>query len=92
MYVILMYDIVMDENGPKIQRNVFKICKKYLHHIQMSVFEGEITKVQLEKLHIELSEYIRSTKDSVLMFKSRNEKWLDKEFWGKEDDTTSNFL
>lgn len=92
MYVILMYDIVMDEKGPRIQRNVFKICKKYLHHIQMSVFEGEITKVQLEKLHIELSEYIRSTKDSVLMFKSRNEKWLDKEFWGKEDDATSNFL
>ena len=30
--------------------------------------------------------------DSVIIFKSRQERWLDKEFWGKEDDMTSFLL
>ena len=92
MYVILMYDIVMDENGAKVQRNVFKTCKKYLHHIQMSVFEGELSKVQLMSLNKELDKYIRKEVDSLIVFKSRDERWLDKEFWGKKEDLTSMFL
>lgn len=87
-----MYDIVMDSDGSKIQRNIFKICKRYLTHIQMSVFEGELTKVQIVKLNNELNKYIRKNKDSVIIFKSRNERWLDKEFWGKVEDKTNNFL
>ena len=30
--------------------------------------------------------------DSVIIFKSRQEKWLDKEFWGRKDDLTSFIL
>ena len=89
MYIILVYDIKMDEKGARIQRNVFKICKKYLSHIQNSVFEGEISTVQLEKLRRELKPHVNTNLDSVILFKSRSEKWLDKEFWGKEDDLTS---
>lgn len=92
MYVILMYDIVMDDAGARVQRNVFKICKKYLNHVQMSVFEGELTKAQIEKLHVELRKYIRQDKDSLIVFKSRNEKWLDKEFWGNKKNEITNFL
>ena len=92
MYVVLMYDIVMDEKGAKVQRNVFKTCKKYLHHIQMSVFEGELSKVQLMSLNKELDKYIRKEVDSLIVFKSRDERWLDKEFWGKKEDLTSMFL
>ena len=92
MYVILVYDISTDDNGARISRNVFKICKKYLTHIQKSVFEGEITPVLLRKLYLELRIYIREEKDSVLLFKTRQEKWLEKELWGMEDDKTSNFF
>lgn len=56
------------------------------------MFEGEITKVQLAKLQQELKTYLDMEYDSVIIFKSRQEKWLDKEFWGKEDDKTSFFL
>lgn len=63
-----------------------------MSHIQNSVFEGEISKVQLLKLQQELEKYIDKELDSVIIFKSRNEKWLDKEFWGKEEDATSFFL
>ncbi|MDY3332569.1 MAG: CRISPR-associated endonuclease Cas2 [Eubacterium sp.] len=92
MYCILIYDIEMNECGARISRNIFKICKKYMTHIQKSVFEGELTELQYLRLNAELSKYIRKDKDSVIMFKSRNERWLDKEFWGLEDSNMSSFI
>lgn len=94
MYIILVYDINLEEKeGQKVLRNVFKICKKYLVHIQNSTFEGELLETQLLRLSKELEKHIRKEKDSVIVFKSRNEKWLEKQFLGKvEDDITDNFL
>ncbi|MTI48946.1 MAG: CRISPR-associated endonuclease Cas2 [Firmicutes bacterium] len=92
MYVVLIYDIMMDDGGVKVQRNTFKICKKYLTHIQKSVFEGNINRLKLMELKSELSKYIRNDRDSFILFKSRNEKWLNKEFLGMIDDKTSNFF
>lgn len=94
MYVILVYDINLDDKeGNRVLRNVFKICKKYLVHIQNSVFEGELLESQALKLKSELDEYIREKKDSVILFKSRNQRWMEKEFLGMiEDDKTDNFL
>ncbi|MBC2169788.1 CRISPR-associated endonuclease Cas2 [Listeria booriae] len=92
MYIILIYDITMDNGGPKVSRNIFKICKKYLTHVQKSVFEGEITPALLAKLRMELDQYIRDEEDSVIVFSSRNERWLEKEFWGVADEKTSNFF
>lgn len=92
MYIILMYDITMDEQGSRVLRNVFKICKKYLTHIQKSVFEGELTKLDLLKLKSELNKHVRQDKDSLIIFKSRDQKWLEKEFLGVIDDKTSNFF
>ncbi len=92
MYVVLVYDISQENNGQKRWSHVFKICKKYLSHIQNSVFEGEISKVHIVKLQQELKKYVDVNEDSVIIFKSRQEKWLEKEFWGKEDDKNSFFL
>lgn len=92
MYVVLVYDISQTENGQRRWSRVFKICKKYLSHIQNSVFEGEISKVQLAKMQQELKAYIDKDLDSVIIFKSRQEKWLDKEFWGKVEDNTGFLL
>jgi CRISPR-associated protein Cas2 len=92
MYIILVYDIVMDDIGKKILPKVYKICKKYLTHIQNSVFEGELSKAQLFQIELELKKYIRQDEDSLIVFKTRNEKWLEKEFWGKEDDKMSYFI
>lgn len=94
MYVILVYDINLEEKeGQRVLGKVFKTCKKYLVHIQNSVFEGELLESQAIKLKAELDQYIREGKDSVILFKSRSQKWLDKEFLGrKENDKTSNFL
>lgn len=87
-----MYDIICDEKGRKILPKVFKICKKYLVHIQNSVFEGNLSKANAIALQKELDVYIRKDKDSVIMFHTREERWMNKEFLGVVDDKTSNFL
>ena len=92
MYIVLVYDVSQEENGARRWSRIFKICKKFLTHIQNSVFEGELSKGQLAQLQKELKEYIDKELDSVIIFKSRQEKWLDKEFWGRKDDLTSFIL
>lgn len=92
MYIVLVYDVSQAENGARRWSRIFKICKKYLTHIQNSIFEGELSKGQLAQLQKELKEYIDKELDSVIIFKSRQEKWLDKEFWGRKDDLTSFIL
>lgn len=59
MYIILVYDIAMEDIGPRILRNIFKICKKYLQHVQCSVFKGELSPSQLATLKTELSRFFR---------------------------------
>lgn len=94
MYIILVYDIETgkDNKGAKVWRNIFKICKRYLHHIQNSVFEGEITKAKLEIMKFELSEYIRKDKDSLIIFSQSSNKWLKKNLLGIVEDKTSNMI
>ena len=92
MYVILVYDIKTDNDGQRVLNRTFKTCKKYLSHIQNSVFEGELSEAQIVKLRYELDKIIRKDIDSIILFKSRNERWLTKSLWGKQEDKTSNFI
>ena len=92
MYVILVYDIAMDEDGANAWRRIYSISKEYLHHVQKCLIEGELTESGIVKLRAELKQWIRDDLDSVLLFKSSGSRWLKKEVWGKEDKATSNFL
>ena len=92
MYVILVYDIKTDYDGQRVLNRTFKTCKKYLSHIQNSVFEGELSESQIIRLKYELDDIIRKDIDSIILFKSRNEKWLTKDMWGKQEDKNSNFI
>jgi CRISPR-associated protein Cas2 len=87
MYVILVYDI-----GEKRVGKMLKLCRKYLNWIQNSVFEGEITEVKLHELQIKASDMMDNEVDSLIIFKSRNERWLDKEVIGKERSAIDTFL
>ena len=86
MYIILIYDICKDENGQKRWNRVFKLCKQYLVHIQKSVFEGEISDADLMILKKSIGKEIKKECDSVIIFKSRNKRWLDKDIMGIEQD------
>lgn len=87
MYVILVYDV-----GEKRVGKMLKLCRKYLHWVQNSVFEGEITEVKLKELTIKAKAIMDVGEDSVLIFKSRDEKWLEKEVVGLEKNELDNFI
>ncbi len=86
MYIILVYDISNENNGQRRWNRVFKICKQYLNHIQNSVFEGEILESDLFRLKKKIKKEIDEKIDSVIIFKSRNERWLEKDILGTEID------
>ena len=93
MYVILVYDInTENSSGKKRLPKIFKLCKRFLCHVQKSVFESEITPAQLEELKLLLVEQIDYKFNSVIIFKNRDIKWMDKEMIGKPDDKTDNFI
>jgi len=87
MYVILIYDI-----GEKRVGKMLKLCRKYLTWIQNSVFEGEITEAKLEELKVKAKKIMNEDVDSLIVFKSRNEKWLDKEIVGQERNSLENIF
>ena len=87
MYVILVYDIEEKRVG-----KMLKLCRRYLNWIQNSVFEGELTEVKLKELLLESKKIIDQKKDSIIIFSSRQEKWLDKQVIGKEKNDLDNIL
>lgn len=87
MYVIAIYDV-----GEKRVAKMLKLCRRYLHWIQNSVFEGELTEVQIKELQYKAREIMDASEDSFIIFKSRESKWLEKEITGKERNSTDNFL
>lgn len=86
MYLILVYDI-----GEKRVGKMLKLCRKYLSWIQNSVFEGELSEGQLLALKASANKIMKED-DSLIIFLSRNEKWLYKEILGKEKSPISTFL
>lgn len=87
MYVILVYDM-----GEKRVVKMLKLCRRYLNWIQNSVFEGEISRVKLKGLIFEAKEIMDLEKDSIIIFKSRQEEWLEKEVVGIERSPLDNLL
>jgi CRISPR-associated protein Cas2 len=87
MYVILVYDIEEKRVG-----KMLKLCRRYLNWIQNSVFEGELTDVKLKELVSEAKEIMIEEKDSIIIFKSRQEKWLDKMIIGQEKNRLDNII
>lgn len=87
MYVILVYDI-----EEKRVAKMLKLCRRYLNWIQNSVFEGELTDVKLKELISEAVIIMKADKDSLIIFKSRQEKWLEKVVVGKEKNELDNIF
>ena len=87
MYVILVYDF-----GEKRVSKMLKLCRKYLHWIQNSVFEGEISDVKLKELFQKAHTFMDKKEDSIILFKHPSMLYMDKEVIGKERCTIDTFL
>jgi CRISPR-associated protein Cas2 len=87
MYIILVYDM-----GQKRVGKMLKLCRRYLNWVQNSVFEGELTEVQLKELLFDAKRIMNEDEDSLILFKNRDKKWLDKQIVGVERQSTDDFL
>ena len=60
------YIVTYDVCDPKRLRKAFQICKAYGTHLQLSVFECDLSESDLVKLKHELNEIIHHEEDQVL--------------------------
>ena len=79
MYVIIVYDI-------KVERvnKVKGFLRKHLYWIQNSVFEGEVTKSELEEIKTGLLNIIKKDKDSVIIYRFRTSDAFNRKVLGAE--------
>lgn len=87
MYVIAIYDVASERCG-----KMLRLCRRYLHWVQNSVFEGEMTDVALKEFLIEAEKIMDMSYDSLILFKNRNSNWLEKQVIGEERSSVNQFL
>ena len=77
MYAIITYDV----NVERVNK-VKKFLRRYLSWVQNSVFEGEVTRADLEEIKSGLKDIIDDNEDMIVFYILRSEKNLKKEVVG----------
>lgn len=77
MYVILVYDV----NVARVPK-VLKTARRYLHWVQNSVLEGELTEASFRKLKMELERIVNREEDSVLFYILDSQRYARREMLG----------
>ena len=86
MYVILVYDV-----GEQRVAKMPPILRKYLKHVQRSVFEGNITPADMERMKKEIVTVIDKDSDTVRMYIFRSEEAMKTEVIGVDTLPTNIF-
>ena len=87
MFVILVYDTLAERNP-----GVLKTCRQYLHWVQRSVFEGELSAAQYRSLTTELTAPIDISYDSVRIYSACAAESIDKHTIGVSPAETGPIL
>ncbi|WP_338834075.1 CRISPR-associated endoribonuclease Cas2 [Moorella humiferrea] len=93
MHVILVYDInTEDVEGRKRLVKTLKTCRKYLIHIQKSVFEGDLTEGKIALLKKELNRVLDIDRDFVVIYTLAEGVKINRDIITNTPDPTDNFL
>ncbi len=87
MYIIIVYDA-----APKRGTKLLKFLRQHLIWIQNSVFEGEITESQYEKIKNGIKERINREEDSVVIYQFDSRSYTEREVLGVERNDTDSFI
>jgi len=87
VFVIMVYDV-----GEKRVAKILKKSRKYLHWVQNSVFEGEISPAKLKKLRTELEQLINKKEDSIIIYNLQSTKYTSREVIGLDKGGETNML
>ncbi|MCW7080983.1 MAG: CRISPR-associated endonuclease Cas2 [Candidatus Methanospirare jalkutatii] len=87
MYVIIVYDV----NVERVAK-IYHYLLKYLDWVQNSVFEGELTDSQLQRIKHDIKRIINEGEDSVRLYIFRTKDQLKTETIGVEKRSISTII
>jgi len=87
MYVVIVYDI-----GVERVNKVRTLLKEFLMWRQNSVFEGELTNSEYEKIKIGLKEIMDPKEDNIIIYKFRDKKYIHVDEFGTSKSDLNNII
>ncbi|WP_435101113.1 CRISPR-associated endonuclease Cas2 [Halarchaeum sp. P4] len=85
-YAIVVYDVQAERTA-----KFLKYPRRYLTHVQNSVFEGELTEGQLVEVK-ETVESMLDTGESVMVYQMASEKYVDRSVFSEDPMDDQQFL
>jgi CRISPR-associated protein Cas2 len=85
-YFIAVYDV-----GQKRVGKMLKLFRRYLTWIQNSVFEGELTEAQYQRLRHEVNALMEEA-DGVVFYRLRDERYHERHVLGVDKGRPQRFL
>ena len=93
MYVIAVYDIsTIDKKGQRRLNKIMKLMRKYLHHTQKSVFEGELSEAKFFALQKSANDIINQNEDYVVFYTIDNKNNVKRNSIGIKFNPTENVI
>ena len=72
---------------------MLKVCRRFLNHVQYSVFEGEISEAGLEKMITALKKImIPEEEDSLVIYKFRSMNYSERLVYGLDKKGNTQFI
>lgn len=74
--VVIMYVIIVYDAGVERLNKIRIFLKQYMHWVQNSVFEGELTKSEYITIILKLKELINPDQDCIFIYHAKDKKYL----------------
>jgi CRISPR-associated protein Cas2 len=87
-----MYAIVVYDTAAKRNPQILRVCRQYLHHVQRSVFEGELSPAQLRRFRTAVEQVIDATYDHVLVYTFAPGTTAYRQEWGVPEPAPTDIL
>lgn len=84
--MIIVYDMEADRT-----QKMLRLLRRYLTHVQFSVFEGEITEGTLEELNGKIESLLKEG-ESTIVYRLGTESVLDRVVYGEDPTEDDRFL
>lgn len=85
-YVVVVYDVQADRTS-----KFLKYLRRYLIHVQNSVFEGDLTEGTLEGVEGTLESMLESG-ESVMVYRMASESYVERSVFGDDPMDDQQFL
>jgi CRISPR-associated protein Cas2 len=85
-YLVVVYDVQADRT-----QLFLKYLRRYLTHVQHSVFEGELTEGQTEEVTTKLESMLEDD-ESVIVYRMSSDRFVDRSVFGEDPMDDQQFL